>query len=224
VPPKTTALPRKRKILLVDDHGVFRDALTLLLERDGAFSVCGSFSDPAKALREAPRLKPDLYLLEIAFDGMSGLELTKALRTRFPSSRILILSMHKEFLYAERALRAGANGYISKQRSGREVVESVRRVLQGETWLSEAVKERLLESIGRHDRHPGASPVSRLSDRELEIFQLIARGYGTRHLAARLHLSPKTVETHRDHIREKLGMKSSFELVQYAHAWAVTES
>ena len=180
--------------------------------------VCGEFADAAAALKKAPELNADMAIVDISMEGMNGVDLTKNLRARFPPLRILVLSMHKEFLYGERALRAGANGYIMKQRSRKELIAAIRCVLKGETYLSEGVKEQILQNMSAVQE--AGSPVERLSDREFEVFQLIARGYATRQIAESLNLSAKTVDTHRERIRQKLNIQSSFELVQYAHEWA----
>jgi DNA-binding NarL/FixJ family response regulator len=212
----------KTKILLVDDHAVFREGLSLIIEQEEDLTVCGECEDALSALKKARAVKPDMTIVDISLEGMNGIELTKSLRADFPEMRILVLSMHKELLYAERSLAVGANGYIMKQRTRKELVGAIRAVLKGETYVSDTVKENILRHIGAPlgARH---SPVSRLSNREFEVFELIARGYGTRHIAESLNMSAKTVETHREHIREKLHIKTSFELVQYAHEWAAAE-
>ena len=212
----------KTKILLVDGHAVVREGLALILERETDLVVCGACEDAASALRKAQATKPDLAIVDLSIEGINGIELTKSLRAAFPRMRILILSMQKELLYAERALSAGANGYIMKERTGREVIAAARCVLKGETYVSATLKEHILRNVGA-PLGQSASPVSRLSNRQFEVFGLIARGYSTRHIAAALHMSTKTVETHRGHIREKLHIKTSFELIQYAHEWAASE-
>src|SRR5262249_52683473 len=154
---------------------------------------CGEFESAADALKEAAALRPDMAIIDISLDGMNGVELCKQLRTRFPEMRLLVLSMHKEFLYAERVLRAGANGYIMKQEGRRKLVTAIRHVLKGETYVSDAVKELILQSLGGRKDAGAASAVDRLSDRELEVFQLISKGYGTRQMADALSVSIKTI-------------------------------
>ena len=206
--------------MLVDDHAIFREGLAFLLEQEPDFKVCGDFEGAADALKHIGALKPALAIVDISLEGMNGVELCKLLRARFPELRILVLSMHKEFLYAERVLRAGANGYIMKQEGRRKLVAAIRQVLKGETYVSDAVKELILQNLGGRRTAGAASAVDQLSDRELEVFQLIGKGYGTRPMADALSVSIKTIETHREHIREKLNLKSTFELVQYALEWA----
>ena len=207
------------RIYLVDDHAVFREGVTRILEAQSDLQFCGDSADAAAALQQIPVVKPDLVILDLALGGMNGLELIKGLRARMPKLRILILSMHEEVLYAERALRAGANGYMMKQESGQKLMEATRRILSGEVYVSSRVNERILERMSSGGKATNVSPVERLSDRELEVFQLIAQGYGTRQMAEALNVSMKTVETHREHIREKLQLASSFELLQYALSW-----
>lgn len=212
--------PRAVKIMLVDDHAIFREGLAFLLEQEPDFRVCGDFEGAADALKHVGALRPALAIVDISLEGMNGVELCKQLRSRFPELRILVLSMHKEFLYAERVLRAGANGYIMKQEGRRKLVAAIRQVLKGETYVSDAVKELILQNLGGRRSPAAASAVDQLSDRELEVFQWIGKGYGTRQMADALSVSIKTIETHREHIREKLNLKSTFELVQYALEWA----
>ena len=201
--------------MLVDNHAIFREGLSLIIAQEANLTVCGSFEDAPAALKQAGALKADLAIIEISLEGMNGVELTKQLRARFPEMRLLILSMHKEFLYAERVLRAGANGYIMKRETRQSVVAAIHQVLKGETYVSDSVKELILQNLSVSKKQE-VSPMDRLSDRELEVFQLIARGYGTRQMADHLNISIKTIETHREHIREKLNIRTTFELVQYA--------
>jgi len=214
----------KRKILIVDDHGVFREGLIRIISQEKDLNVCGEATDAAEALEQIPRLKPDLVMVDISLEGMNGIDLTKNLRERFPTIRILVLSMHKESLYAERALRAGANGYIMKRERGQKLLGAIRHVLNGETYVSEELNKVILERLSLPGRDQGASSIDRLSDRELEVFRLIGQGYGTRQIADSLHLSMKTVESHRENIRTKLNLQSTFELVQHAIHWSFNET
>lgn len=211
-------MPDKRRILIVDDHAVFREGLSRILEREPDLAVCGAAEEANAGLDLCQSTKPDLVLLDITLPGMSGLELARMIRERHPALKILVLSMHKESLYAERALHAGANGYLMKHESGKTLVQAIRRALSGETVLSEEMQEIL--QADPQVRRQGESPVERLSEREFQVFALIARGYGTRQIADELHISAKTVETHREHIREKLHIQSTFDLVQYALSWS----
>ena len=212
----------KRKVLIVDDHAVFREGLVRILSQEKDLMVCGEAPDALEALRLATQMKPDLAIVDVSLEGMNGIDLTKNFHARFPSMRILVLSMHKETLHAERALRAGANGYIMKRESGRKLLAAIRQVLNGQTYVSEELNEYLLGKL--YSRETGASTVERLSDRELEIFRLIGQGYGTRQIADSLHLSMKTVEFHRENIRAKLNLNSTFELVQQAIHWTHYEN
>jgi DNA-binding NarL/FixJ family response regulator len=210
----------KRKVLIVDDHAVFREGLVRILSQEPDLEVCGEAEDGVAALRLAADLKPNLSIVDLSLEGMSGLDLTKALHARFPALRILILSMHKEKLHAERALRAGAHGYIMKRESGRKLIAAIRHVLSGQTYVSEEFNEYLLGKLSHPQAAASDAPdVERLSDRELEIFRLIGQGYGTRQIADALHLSMKTVEFHRESIRAKFNLQSTFELVQQAIHW-----
>lgn len=214
-------MPSKQKILIVDDHAVFRDGLAMILEKTGDLMVCAQCDDAADAVKQAALHKPDMAIVDISLEGTDGIELTKTLRVKFPKLQILVLSMHKESLYADRALRAGANGYIMKQERGRTLLDAIRHVMKGGTYVSDAVKEWMLQNVRSPEGRESASPVGKLSDRELEIFQLIAKGYGTRQIAETLNLSTRTVETHREHIREKMDLKNGFELVRYAIQWSL---
>jgi DNA-binding NarL/FixJ family response regulator len=211
------------KILLVDDHAVFRDGLARIIEQEKDLSVCGEASEGTEALELVPRLKPDLIIVDVTLEGMSGIDLTKALRERFPEVRILVLSMHKESLYAERALRAGANGYIMKRETGRRLLGAMRHVLGGQTYISEELNQRILEKLSGKPGNAAEASIDRLSDRELEIFRLIGQGYGTRQMAEHLTVSVKTIESHKERIRAKLNYDSNFELVQHAIHWSFGE-
>jgi len=213
-----------RKVLIIDDHAVFRDGLARIINQEKDLTVCGEATDGVEALELAPRLKPDLMIVDVTLEGMTGIDLTKTLRERFPQVRILVLSMHKETLYAERALRAGANGYIMKRESGRKLLSAMRHVLGGQTYISEDMNRVLLEKVSGQGRNADAAPMDRLSDRELEIFRLLGQGYGTRQMSDHLHVSVKTIESHKERIRAKLGFDTNFELVQHAIHWAFGET
>jgi len=214
----------KSKILVVDDHPVFREGLVRVLNEEKDLTVCGEAADAVEALRLLRTLKPDLVVVDISLEGMSGIDLTKSIRAHHPHLFILVLSMHKESLYAERALRAGANGYLMKRESGRRLLGAIRHVLQGQTYVSDDFKEHILRGAMGAKEGMESSPAKRLSDREFEIFRMIGQGYGTRQIAEQLNLSMKTVETHREHIREKMNLRNTFELVQQAIQWGHAES
>lgn len=215
--------PGAKRILLVDDHAVFREGLAKILEPETDLDVCGEAENASAALLRAEELRPDMAIVDISLEGISGIVLTKDLRSRFPDLRILILSMHKESLYAERALAAGAHGYIMKHESGQKLAEAIRRVLSGQTFVSEQLNQKLLNGLFRSPgENKPSSLVDRLGVREFEVFRLIGKGYGTRQIADELEISIKTVEAHRIHIREKLNLSNTFELVQYAREWSLS--
>lgn len=205
----------KRTILIVDDHAVFREGLVRIVNQEKDLAVCGEASDAAEALEKAAALKPDLAVVDISLEGVGGLEVVKSLRARFPEMRLLMLSMHPESLYGERALRSGANGYVMKREGGRSLLTAVRHVLDGKTHVSRELNELILQKASL----PSGAGVDVLSNRELEVFQLIGQGFGTREIAERLSISMKTVETHRENIREKLGLSGTPDLVRRAIHW-----
>jgi DNA-binding NarL/FixJ family response regulator len=206
----------KRRIMLVDDHPVMRDGLAQLINHEADMTVCGQFENSGEAFDAIPRLQPDLALVDISLKGGSGLELVKSVRSNYPKLFILVLSMHDEGLYAERVLRAGGSGYITKQEASERVLGAIRHVLGGGVYLSPQMNARLVRQVARGKTDGPASAMERLSDRELEVFGLIGQGRGTRQIAEQLHLSVKTIECYRAHIKEKLGLKSSAELVHCA--------
>lgn len=213
----------KERIFVVDDHPVFREGLVRVLNQEKDLEVVGEAENALEALKAVARLRPDLVIVDISLDGANGLDLSRSLRQHIPTIRILVLSMHKETLHAERALRSGANGYIMKRESGRQLLQAVRQVLGGQTYVSDPIKELLLQKLSETPQAASQSPEDLLSDREFEVFQLIGQGYGTRQIADELHLSMKTVESHREHIREKMHIPSTFELVQRAIHWVHNE-
>jgi DNA-binding NarL/FixJ family response regulator len=212
----------KRKVLVVDDHPIVREGLAQMINREPDLSVCGDASHMQKAVQLMEALKPDILLVDISLDGPDGLELLKHIRAQDPGLPVLILSMHDESIYAERALRAGANGYIMKQEATDSVLDALRRILNREVYVSPRIANKMLQQFvgmtGTERRH---SSVDDLSDRELEVLRLIGAGHGTRQIAEQLHLSVKTVETYQAHLKEKLGLRNSRELVQYATRWAM---
>jgi DNA-binding NarL/FixJ family response regulator len=206
-------------VFIVDDHPVFREGLARIINRENNLVVCGEASGAAEALRRLDRLKPDLVIVDIALEGMNGIDLARSVRTRLPDSRVLMVSMYPESLYGERALRAGAHGYVMKRESGRTLLAAMRRVLAGKTYVSRQLNERILRHLSCPGRAAPGPEVDRLSDRERQVFELIGQGLGTRAIAERLGVSMKTVETHREHIKDKLGLGRTAELVQRAIQW-----
>ena len=204
------------KIMLVDDHPVMREGLAQLINHEPDLSVCGQYEDAAQAFEAISSLSPDLAIVDLSLKGSSGLELIKNIRASHPKIRILVLSMHDESLYAERVLRAGAGGYIMKQEASEKVLDAVRQVLRGTVYVSEKMGAKLMHQLVGGKPSQATSALERLSDRELEVFGLIGQGKGTRQIAQHLHLSVKTIESHRAHIKEKLNLKDANELVHTA--------
>jgi DNA-binding NarL/FixJ family response regulator len=214
----------KRKVLVVDDHPIVRAGLAQLINREPDLAVCGDAEEMHTALQSIDELKPDILIVDISLNGPDGLDLLKSIRAKDPNLPVLILSMHDESIYAERALRAGANGYIMKQEGTDRVLVALRRILNREIYVSDRVANQMLRQFvgGASGASMKRSPLDDLSDRELEVLRLIGEGQGTRQIADGLHLSIKTVETYQGHLKDKLGLKNSRELVQYAIQWAMT--
>ena len=219
--PKATPAPRLKKssVILVDDHPVVREGLARVIEQEADLEVCDQAKDANEALQKIESSQPDIAVIDVTLDGSHGIELVKDLKIRFPNLLILMLSMHDESLYAERSLRAGAKGYIMKQQPPQELVKAIRRVLQGEVYLSEAMTRQMLYKIAGESKVRGSSPSEVLSDREFEVFELIGQVRSTSQIATLLHLSVKTVQTHREHIKQKLSLKDGVSLVRYAVQW-----
>jgi len=209
----------RRRILIVDDHPVVREGLVRQINREADLAVCAEAGNASQALSAAEQAKPDLVLVDINLPGRSGLELIRDLRAMAPGLPVLVLSMHDESVFAERVLRAGGRGYISKQVGGDKLVEAIRRVLAGQIYVSERVSTRLLDSLS--GKHPvrTASPVEQLTDRELEVFTLIGQAKETKEIARRLNMSVKTVEAHRAAIKRKLKLATGPELTRHAVLW-----
>ena len=216
IPKKTSAPKSTHKVLIVDDHPILREGLAKLINEQKDLSVCGQFEEASLAFKAINSTQPDLVLVDISLKGSSGVELVKNIKTYYPKLLVLVLSMHEESLYAERVLRAGASGYIMKQEATEKVLEAIRKVLTGKIYLSEKMSTRLLHQLIGGRATPTGSSMERLSDRELEVFGLIGQGRGTREIAEQLHLSVKTIESHRAHIKEKLNLKNATELVHRA--------
>ncbi len=206
------------KVLLVDDHPIVRQGLAQLLEQEEDLIVCGEAYDAQGALDAIEKLKPDIAIVDIMLKDVNGIELIKKIKSQLGELPVLVMSMHDESLYAERALRAGARGYIMKEEATDKMLIAVRKVMQGEIYLSEVMVSRILHRLA-DGKSKADSPLDRLSDRELEVFQLIGEGLGTRQIAERLQVSVKTVESYRAHIKEKLELSSSTEVMRQAVQW-----
>jgi DNA-binding NarL/FixJ family response regulator len=209
----------KKKILVVEDHPLFRAMLVQLIGQELGMSVCGETDNIKDALALIKQSHPDAAIVDLTLQGSSGLELIKELKARNLALPVLVLSMHAEGLYAERVLRAGAKGYVSKHESPAEVVEAIRKVTDGHIYVSERVNEAILQRLGRADKAVQPSGMDLLSDREIEVFQLVGRGLNSREIAGQLNLGATTVDSYRARIKEKLGIKNAAELYQRAAQW-----
>jgi DNA-binding NarL/FixJ family response regulator len=219
--PRSNPSAPKCKVFLIDDHPILRQGLALFIDREPDLKVCGEADDATSALQAIQDSTPDFVVLDISLEGPDGLELLKILRARYPKLPVLILSMHDESLYAERALRAGANGYIMKQEATDKVLTAIRHILGGDIYLSERLTKRMLQQFVSGSVSP-RDPIAKLSDRELEVYRLIGAGRGTRQIADELHVSTKTIESYQAHIKEKLALRNARELVQHAIEWSVS--
>ena len=206
----------KSKVLIIDDHPILRQGLGKMLNDQDDLIVCGEAETPPQAVRAVNELQPDLVLLDLTLAEGDGLELCKQLHDMHPKLPILVVSMHDESLYAERCLHAGAAGYVMKQEPPAKVLAAIRRVLGGDVYLSEPMAAKLLRGLSRTRAHDDRPPLERLTDRELQVFRLIGQGQSVRAIAESLFLSTKTVETHKENIKQKLGLKTSNDLLRYA--------
>lgn len=210
---------QKRKVFLVDDHPLVRDWLANLINQQADLQICGEAENSGQALRLIAAAKPDIAVVDISLEHGSGLELIKDIRALHPQVAVLVLSMHDESLYAERALRAGARGYVMKREVTKKVLEAVRCVLDGKLFLSEKAALTMAENFAEGRPPASLSPVEHLSDRELEVFQLLGRGYGTREIAKELNVSFKTVQSFCARIKDKLKLANINELLREALRW-----
>jgi DNA-binding NarL/FixJ family response regulator len=209
----------KIKIFLVDDHPLVREWLTNLIQQQPDLVVCGESEDAPAALREISATRPDVAIVDIALKEGSGIELIKSLRVVEPGVAVIVLSMHDERLYAERALRAGARGYIMKRETAKKVITAIRQVLSGKIYMSENLSAAFAEKFVDGRLPTSGSLVEKLSDRELEVFQLLGKGYETRRVAEMMNVSMKTVQAHCAHIKEKLKLTNAAELLREAVRW-----
>lgn len=209
---------QKHRIILVDDHPVMRQGFARIIDDESDLEVCAQFDSAVGVMDAIATLKPDLIIVDICLEDSHGLELIKDIRAQFERLPILGLSMYDETLYAERAVRAGANGYVMKRSDTKSVIEAIHTVLDGGLWLGEGIRERMVDKfLGR--KAANASSLEGLSDREFEVFQLIGQGFKTRQIASKLSISPKTVDTYRAHLKEKLNLDNGTELVRHALHW-----
>jgi DNA-binding NarL/FixJ family response regulator len=217
--PGRTDARSKRTVLIVDDHPIVRQGLAQLINQEKDLEVCGQAEDAHEAMQAIRQLNPDMVIVDISLKDTSGMELIKDLKIQHPDLPVLTLSMHDEAVYGERALRAGARGYVMKQEATGKVVTAIRRVLAGEVYVSEGMAAKMVSKLVGGGARMASSPADSLSDRELEVFRMIGEGFGTREMAEKLHLSIKTVETYRAHIKDKLSLQDANELLRSAIQW-----
>ena len=206
----------KTKVIIVDDHPIVRQGLAELINHEEDLKVCGQAEDALEALGIIKETRPNMVIVDISLKETSGMELIKDIKVLYPDLPIVALSVHDESLYAERALRAGAKGYILKAEATENVITAIRTILIGQIYVSDKMAAKMVRKLVGGGPDVGISAIERLSDRELEVFHLIGQGFGTRQIAERLHLSVKTIETYRAHIKEKLNLADANELLQYA--------
>ena len=220
---ESQSMPRtqteRSRILIVDDHPLFREGLQQMIDRTPDLAVCGEAEDVPEALKAIPDLKPDLVLVDISLGAGSGIDLIKAIKAKHEDLPVLVISMHDESLYAERALRAGAMGYVMKHERGKRVLAAISRVLGGDIYVSEKMATSMLSKLTWGKDQEPVSPVEKLSDRELEVFRMLGQVKGTRQIAEELSLTVATINTFRARIKEKLQLKTSTELAMYAIQW-----
>ena len=215
----TTGTPtkqRRARVLLVDDHTIIRERLAALINQEPDLVTCGEAEDAFSGLEAVEELMPNIVIVDLSLKDTHGIELIKDIKLRQPELPVLVLSMHDESLYAERAIRAGARGYITKQEATKKVMTAIRRVLAGDIYVSDRMAATILHRLAGDKSEAKGSPLACLTDRELEIFHLLGEGIPARQIAKTLHVSVKTVEAHREHIKAKLNFKTSAELLRYA--------
>jgi DNA-binding NarL/FixJ family response regulator len=220
--PASDPFPKSR-VFLVDDHPITRQGLVSLINREHNLTVCGEADSAATAIDLIQKLMPDIALVDVTLKTTSGIELMKHLKALRPDMPVLMMSMHDESLFAERALRAGAKGYIMKLEPSATILAAIRRTLSGELYLSEKMKEKMLHRLVKTGGTEVVYSIDTLSDREMEVFQLIGNGYGTRQIANRLNLSVKTIDSYREHLKLKLRLDGGTELVRHAIQWVKSE-
>jgi len=214
---------KRKKILLVDDHPLMRRGQADLLSREADLSVCGEAGTACEAMEAIAKLQPDLVLVDMTLPDKNGLELIKDIQALHPGLPVLAMSMQDESLYAARVLRAGGRGYVMKQEGPERLAAAIRIVLSGQVALSPRMSAKVLESMVGPAGEAGGGPEEKLTDRELELMRLFGEGWSTDEIASRLHLSPKTVDVHRGHIKEKLGLKTTPEFTRFAIRWVASQ-
>ena len=211
------------RVLLVDDHPLMRQGMAAIINEEPDLTVCGEAEDSVTALKLIGQIQPDLAIVDITLKDAYGIELVKQLKDRESHIPVLVLSMHDESMYGERAIRAGAKGYLNKQEASKKVITAIRTILGGDIFVSDKMKAAMLQKMAGGHRPEGQAPTDVLSDRELEVFQLLGQGQTVRQIAEMLFVSPKTVEAHREHIKEKMNFKTSSELLRFAIQFTMKE-
>jgi DNA-binding NarL/FixJ family response regulator len=214
----------KKQVFIVDDHAMFREGLRQLIDREADLAVCGDAADATEALESINKSQPDLVIVDISLSGKSGIDLIKAIKEKHEDLPVLVVSMHEESLYAERALRAGAMGYVMKQEPGKVVKTAIRKLLAGDMHLSERMASGVISKFIRGGDELPPSPLEKLSDRELEVFRMLGQGKGVRQIAEELGLTIPTINSFRNRIKEKLQLNSSTEVMLHAIHWSREES
>jgi len=216
---QSTTFENKKRVFIVDDHPIVRDGLITIINHEKDLAVCGEADEPQEALKAISELRPDVVIVDITLKNSDGIELTKSLKARYPTLPVIVLSIHDELTYAERALRAGARGYLMKEVVSDKITAAIRTVLTGEIYVSNTMAKKMLRKLAGGKADTIIAPTDNLSDRELEIFRLIGQGYKPSKIAQSMHLSIKTVETYRSRIKEKLNLADADELLRYAIQW-----
>lgn len=209
-----------KKILIVDDHPILRKGLAMVIDQEPDLVVAGEAEDVPGGLDMIEAVKPDVVIVDISLPGVDGIELIKTMKLKYRDLPALVVSMHDETLYAERALRARARGYIMKQEAVDKVLVAIRKVLKGEIFVSDRITTKMVETLISGDAKGASTPLDLLSNRELTVFRLIGQGFKTSQIADKLHLSVKTIESYRSHIKEKLRLSTGNDLMKYAIQWA----
>ena len=207
----------------MDDHPMMRTGVTTLINAEPSLMVCCQAGRAEEALSEIPKCSPDLVITDMTMPGRGGLEFIKDVAALYPSLPVLVISMHDEMLHAERALRAGARGYLMKEAGGEKMLVAIRQVLSGQVYVSERMSARILDNLSGRKPRGSTSPIEKLSDREFEVFELIGQGLTTKAIAKQLNLSSKTVDVHREHIKEKLQLSDATSLIRHAVRWVETQ-
>jgi len=214
---------KKTQVLIVDDHPVVRDGLTTIINHEQDLNVCGEADDAHEALKAVIELKPDVVIVDISLKSSDGIELTKNIKAGNSKLPVIVLSVHDESVYAERALLAGAKAYLMKDAVSENIVKAIRTVLSNEIYVSNTISKKFLHKIARDKKGTTKTPIENLSDREFEVFRLIGEGFKASQIAKQLHLSIKTIETYRSRIKEKLNLPNAAELLQYSIKWAKSQ-